>query len=84
MSHCDVLGVVVNGAIAKYETEDRFTAIEQYHSLEPDSEAPWGDYMTQLGATIAGQIEQDTKFTDFNTPTTMLGKVDKPRRRDRQ
>jgi capsular exopolysaccharide synthesis family protein len=83
MSHCDVLGVVVNGAIAKYETEDRFTAIEQYRSLEPDSEAPWGDYMTQLGATIAGQIEQDTKFTDFNTPTTMLGKIDKPRRRDR-
>ncbi|WP_309728819.1 polysaccharide biosynthesis tyrosine autokinase [Chamaesiphon sp. OTE_75_metabat_556] len=83
MSHCDVLGVVVNGVISKYETEDRFTAIAQYHSLEPDSEAPWGDYMTQLGATIAGQIEQDTKFTDFNTPTTMLGKVDKPRRRNR-
>jgi capsular exopolysaccharide synthesis family protein len=86
LSHCDVLGVVVNGAIAKYETEDRFTAIEQYHSLEPDSEAPWGDYMTQLGETIAGQLEPDTKFTDFNTPTTMLGKVDKvdkPKRLDR-
>jgi capsular exopolysaccharide synthesis family protein len=76
MSHCDVLGVVVNGAIANYETEDRFTATEQYFSDEPDSEAPWGDYMTQLGETIAGQREQDTKFTDFNTPTTMLGKVD--------
>jgi capsular exopolysaccharide synthesis family protein len=83
MSHCDVLGVVVNGAIAKYETEDRFTAIEQYHSLEPDSAAPWSDYMTQLGETIAGQLEPDTKFTDFNTPTTMLGKAEKSKWRDR-
>lgn len=83
MSHCDVLGVVVNGAIARYETEDRFTATEQYFSVEPDAEAPWGDYMTQLGETIAGQREQDTKFTDFNTPTTMLGKADKSKWRDR-
>jgi hypothetical protein len=73
------LGLVVNGALAKYETSDLFATTEQYYSLEPEAEAPWGDYMTQLGETIAGQLEQDTKFTDFRTPTTMLGKVDKPR-----
>jgi capsular exopolysaccharide synthesis family protein len=83
MSHCEVLGLVVNGAISKYETSDLFATTEQYYSLEPEAAAPWGAYMTQLGETIAGQLEQDTKFTDFNTPTTMLGKVDKPKRRDR-
>ncbi len=84
MSHCEVLGLVVNGAISKYEPEDMFATTAQYYSLESEAEAPWGDYMTQLGETIVGrQLDQDTKFTDFNTPTTMLGKVDKPRRRDR-
>ncbi len=83
ISHSDVLGLVVNGVIAKYETEDRFTGIEQYTSVEPDAEAPWVDYMTQLGETIADRHGQDTKFTDFSTPTTMLGQSQRSRRRDR-
>ncbi|WP_310489241.1 polysaccharide biosynthesis tyrosine autokinase [Chamaesiphon sp. VAR_69_metabat_338] len=83
MSHCEVLGLVVNGAIAKYETEDLFGTTEQYYSVEPETEAPWVDYMTQLGETIADRTGQDTKFTDSNTPTTMLGRGDRSRRRDR-
>ena len=74
MSRCNVLGVIVNGVIAKNETEDYFSATQAYFSVEPDTEAPWTDYMTQLGETIADRSRQETRFTDSQVPTTILGK----------
>ena len=80
MSHADVLGSIVNGAIAGNETEDYFASARDYFSDEPEDEIPWTDYMTQLGETIAvgvasrneGRSRQDTKFTDTHGVTTML------------
>jgi capsular exopolysaccharide synthesis family protein len=73
MSQCDVLGIIINGVIQKYETEDYFSATQEYFSIEPETEAPWTDYMTQLGETIADRSRQDTRFTDTTEMTTMLG-----------
>ncbi|MCY7336767.1 MAG: CpsD/CapB family tyrosine-protein kinase [Chamaesiphon sp.] len=52
MSRCNVLGLIVNGVIAKNESQDHFSATQEYFSVEPDPEAPWTDYMTQRGETI--------------------------------
>jgi capsular exopolysaccharide synthesis family protein len=72
ISHVEVLGSIVNGAIAGNETEDYFADARDYFSDEPEAEIPWTDYMTQLGETIADRSRQDTKFTDTNGTTTML------------
>jgi len=72
MSHADVLGSIVNGAIAGNETEDYFASARDYFSDELEADIPWTDYMTQLGETIANRSRQNTKFTDTNGTTTML------------
>ncbi|WP_373540205.1 GumC family protein [Chamaesiphon sp.] len=74
MAHTNVLGLIVNGVIAKNESADYFSATEAYFSVEPDLEAPWTDYMTQLGETIADRSRQETRFTDPVASTTMFGK----------
>jgi capsular exopolysaccharide synthesis family protein len=73
MSNCNVLGLIVNGVIQKYETEDYFSDTQEYFSVEQDTEAPWTDYMTNLGETIADRSRQETRFTNSASPTTMLG-----------
>ncbi len=73
MSRCEVLGIIVNGAIQQYESEDLFASTREYFSDEPETAAPWTDYMTQLGETIADRSRQDSKFTDSFSSTTMLG-----------
>jgi capsular exopolysaccharide synthesis family protein len=73
MSRCEVLGIIVNGAIQQYESEDLFASTREYFSDEPETEAPWTDYMTQLGETIADRSRQDSKFTDSFLSTTVLG-----------
>jgi capsular exopolysaccharide synthesis family protein len=77
MSHCNILGLIVNGVIQKYETEDYFSATQEYFSIEQETAAPWTDYMTKLGETIADRSQQETRFTDTNGSTTMLGKSSK-------
>jgi capsular exopolysaccharide synthesis family protein len=77
MSHCNVLGLIINGVIAKNETEDHFSSVQDYFTDESDPEAPWNDYMTQLGETIANQSQQETKFTNSQVSITALGKSDK-------
>ncbi|AFY93874.1 GumC family protein [Chamaesiphon minutus] len=74
MSQCNVLGLIVNGVIQKYETEDYFSASQEYFSVEEETEAPWTDYMTKLGETIADRSQSDTIFIDTEGVTTMLGK----------
>jgi capsular exopolysaccharide synthesis family protein len=74
ISHCHVLGSIVNGVLQKYETEDYFSVTQDYFSVEEETEAPWTDYMTKLGQTIADRSQQDTKFIDTDSSTTMLGK----------
>ncbi len=71
MSHTNVLGMIVNGVIDRYETEDHFASTKEYFSVESETEAPWTDYMTQLGETIS---RQESKFTDTTVSTTMIGK----------
>jgi capsular exopolysaccharide synthesis family protein len=78
MSRCEVLGVIVNGAIQQYESEDLFASTREYFSDEPETEAPWTDYMTQLGETIADRSRQDSKFTDSFLSTTVLGNSENP------
>lgn len=73
MSHCHVLGAIVNGVIAKNESADYFSATQAYFSDEPELEAPWTDYMTQLGETIADRSRQETRFTDPKASTTTFG-----------
>jgi capsular exopolysaccharide synthesis family protein len=73
MSHCHVLGSIVNGVIAKNESADYFSANQEYFSAEPDLEVPWTDYMTQLGETIADRSRQETRFTDPKASTTTFG-----------
>jgi capsular exopolysaccharide synthesis family protein len=75
MSHCNILGLIANGTIQRYETEDYFSATQEYFSIEPEEEVPWTDYMTKLGETIADRSRQETRFTDTNGSTTMLGKT---------
>jgi capsular exopolysaccharide synthesis family protein len=74
MAKINVLGLIVNGVIAKNETEDHFASAQDYFTDHQDPEAPWNDYMTQLGETIANRSVQETKFTDTQSAITMLGK----------
>jgi capsular exopolysaccharide synthesis family protein len=74
ISNCNVLGLIINGVIEKNETEDYFSATQDYFSTEQDPDAPWTEYMTQLGETISNRSPQDTGFTDVETSTTMLRK----------
>jgi capsular exopolysaccharide synthesis family protein len=76
MSNANILGLIVNGVIAKNETEDHFSAAQEYFTDEQDHEAPWTDYMTQLGETIADRSRQETIFGDTKISTTSLGKSD--------
>ncbi len=63
----------MNGVIEQNETEDHFAAANDYFTDEHDPEAPWTDYMTQLGTTIASQSQIETQFTT-TTAITLLGK----------
>jgi capsular exopolysaccharide synthesis family protein len=73
MAKVNILGLIVNGVIEQNETEDHFAATNDYFTDEHDPEAPWTDYMTQLGNTIASQSQIETKFTT-TTAITLLGK----------
>lgn len=73
MANVNVLGLIVNGVIEKNETEDHFSSAQDYFTDEQDSEAPWADYMTQLGTTIANQSQNETKFNQSKTAITVLG-----------
>jgi Mrp family chromosome partitioning ATPase len=77
MAKVNILGLIVNGVIAENETEDYFTCANEYFTDEQDQEAPWTDYMTQLGTTIASQSSPTQVKTDFSNiapATTMLRK----------
>jgi capsular exopolysaccharide synthesis family protein len=74
MANANILGLIVNGVIVENETEDHFAAANDYFTDEHDPEAPWTDYMTQLGTTIASQSQTETKFSTTKTSITMLGK----------
>ncbi len=73
MANANILGIIVNGVIEKNETEDHFAAASGYFTDERDPEAPWTDYMSQLGTTIASQSQVETNFTT-TTAITLLGK----------
>ena len=77
MSQANILGLIVNGVIEKNETEDHFSAAQEYFTDEQDSEAPWTDYMTKLGETIADRSRQETKFADTQVSPTSLGRPDR-------
>ena len=72
-----MLGLIVNGVIEQNETENHFAGANDYFTDEPDSSAPWNDYMNQLGTTIASQSPAETKFTT-TTAITLLGKSSDP------
>jgi capsular exopolysaccharide synthesis family protein len=74
MSKVNVLGLIVNGVIAENETEDHFACANEYFTDEHDPEAPWTDYMTQLGTTIANQAPVEPDFSNPIVATTMLKK----------
>ena len=74
MAKVNVLGLIVNGVIAQNETEDHFACASEYFTDEPDAEAPWNDYMTQLGTTIASQSQAESDFSNPTTAITMLRK----------
>jgi capsular exopolysaccharide synthesis family protein len=64
ISRCNVLGLIVNGVIEKYESENHFVATQEYFSDEPESElASTTDYINNLGAAISEQFRQETGFT---------------------
>jgi capsular exopolysaccharide synthesis family protein len=73
MANANILGLIVNGVIAENETEDHFASANDYFTDEHDPQAPWTDYMTQLGTTIASQSQTETKFSTTKTAITMLG-----------
>jgi capsular exopolysaccharide synthesis family protein len=73
MAKVNILGLIVNGVIEQNETEDHFAAANDYFTDERDPEAPWTDYMNQLGTTIASQSQNETNFTT-QTAITLLGK----------
>ena len=73
MTNANILGLIVNGVIERNETEDHFAAAKNYFTDKHDPEAPWTDYMTQLGTTIASQSQVETNFTT-TTAITLLGK----------
>jgi capsular exopolysaccharide synthesis family protein len=74
MAKANILGLIVNGVMTENETEDHFACANQYFTDEHDPEAPWTDYMTQLGTTIASQSPVATNFSNTTTATTMLRK----------
>jgi capsular exopolysaccharide synthesis family protein len=74
MANANVLGLIINGVIAKNESDDHFSSAQDYFTDEHDPEAPWQDYMTQLGTTIANRSIQETKFTNVNTSVTAMSK----------
>jgi hypothetical protein len=76
MAKVNILGLIVNGVIEKNETEDHFAAAQDYFTDGQDSEAPWNDYMTQLGTTIASQSGQETKFASSKASTTSLNSTE--------
>jgi capsular exopolysaccharide synthesis family protein len=73
LANANILGLIVNGVIEQNETENHFAAANEYFTDEHDPEAPWTDYMTQLGTTIASQSQVETQFTT-KTAITLLGK----------
>jgi hypothetical protein len=73
MANTNILGLIVNGVIEQNEPEDHFAAANEYFTDESDPEAPWTDYMNQLGTTIASQSQVETQFTT-QTAITLLGK----------
>ena len=84
-AHANVLGLIVNGVIKKYETEDYFSATKDYFSVEQDTEMPWTEYMTKLGETIADRSRQETiltEFTDLKVSATTLKKSNNSHRQD--
>lgn len=65
ISRCNVLGLIVNGVIAKHESENHFVATQEYFSDEPESElASTTDYINNLGEAISDQFRQETGFTN--------------------
>lgn len=76
MAKVNILGLIINGVIEKNETEDHFSAAQDYFTDGQDSEAPWNDYMTQLGTTIASQSGQETKFANSKAATTNLNSIE--------
>jgi capsular exopolysaccharide synthesis family protein len=40
LSHCDVIGLIINGPIEKNEIEDHFAIVEEYSSDEKETEWP--------------------------------------------
>ena len=77
MANVHMLGLIVNGVIEQNETENHFAAANDYFTDEHDPAAPWTDYMTQLGASIASQSQIETNFTT-TTAITLLGKSSDP------
>jgi capsular exopolysaccharide synthesis family protein len=68
ISRCNILGLIVNGVIQKYESNNHFVATQEYFSDEPESElTSTTDYLNNLGESIASQFRQDTGFTNNST-----------------
>jgi capsular exopolysaccharide synthesis family protein len=74
MAKVNMLGLIVNGVIAENETEDHFACANAYFTDEHDAEAPWNDYMTQLGTTIASQSSVEPDPSHLTSAATILGK----------
>jgi capsular exopolysaccharide synthesis family protein len=68
ISQCNILGLIVNGVIQKYESNNHFVATQEYFSDEPESElTSTTDYLNNLGESIASQFREDTGFTNNST-----------------
>jgi capsular exopolysaccharide synthesis family protein len=68
ISRCNILGLIVNGVIQKYESNNHFIATEEYFSDETESElTSTTDYLNNLGESIASQFREDTGFTNNST-----------------
>jgi capsular exopolysaccharide synthesis family protein len=74
MAKVNMLGLIVNGVITENETEDHFACANEYFTDEHDTEAPWHDYMTQLGTTIASQSSVEPDASNLTSAVTILGK----------
>ena len=70
----NIFGLIVNGVIAENETEDHFACANNYFTDEHDPEAPWTDYMTQLGTSIASQSQLKTDFSNVTRSATIFKK----------
>ncbi len=68
ISHCNILGLIVNGVLEKHEPADYFVANQEYFSDDQESElVSTTDYVNNLGEAIASQFRQDTGFTNNST-----------------